>query len=233
MDYQEAIYCMKVMADEEVCEDCNYYQLCDHTKQADMARIAISAMQELQALHEQGISLERLKDIDFRKQVVEHINYMEYMDIKDELEEYKQLGTLEEVREAAKRQKTKVGEWIPCTKRLPKDSEEFVLVQVSGKPQKNITMLDALCLAQYSEDAGWILELYPEWKAPDVIAWMPLPEPYKPDISNKQTNAYWIRSMTDEELADFIEMKQFFAIARNGTDGEEYTLQWLQEEVEE
>ena len=40
-----------------------------------------------------------------------------------------------------------------------------------------------------------------------------------------------IRSMSDEELADFIEMKQFFALANNGTDGEEYTLKWLQSEV--
>lgn len=69
MDYQEAIYCMKVMADEEVCEECNYYQSCDHTKQADMARIVISAMQELQ--------------------------------------EYKKLGTLEEVREAVERMQEK------------------------------------------------------------------------------------------------------------------------------
>lgn len=53
-----------------------------------------------------------------------------------------------------------------------------------------------------------------------------------PDRKAK-TNADRIRSMSDEELADFIEMKQFFAIARNGTDGEEYTLNWLQSEVEE
>lgn len=46
------------------------------------------------------------------------------------------------------------------------------------------------------------------------------------------TNADRIRSMTDEELADFIEMKQFFALANNGTDGEEYTLEWLKSEVE-
>lgn len=68
---------------------------------------AISAMQELQAIHNNGISIERLKDIDFRKQVVEHINYMEYMDIKDELEEYKRLGTPEEVRKAVERNKEK------------------------------------------------------------------------------------------------------------------------------
>lgn len=108
MDYQEAIHCMKVIAEEEVCEECNYYYRCDHYKQADMARIAISAMQEMQEIHNNGIGLERLKDIDFRKQVVEHINYMDYMDIKDELEEYKQLGTLEEVREAVEKQKAKL-----------------------------------------------------------------------------------------------------------------------------
>lgn len=66
-----------------------------------------------------------------------------------------------------------------------------------------------------------------------VDAWMPLPDPYRMDVAKKQTNADRIRSMTDEKLADFIEMKQFFAIARNGTDGEEYTLQWLKSEVED
>lgn len=48
----------------------------------------------------------------------------------------------------------------------------------------------------------------------------------------RMTNADHIRSMSDDELADFIEMKQFFALANNGTDGEEYTLKWLQSEVE-
>ena len=49
----------------------------------------------------------------------------------------------------------------------------------------------------------------------------------------RMTQADRIRAMSDEELADFIEMKQFFALANNGTDGEEYTLKWLQSEVEE
>lgn len=55
------------------------------------------------------------------------------------------------------------------------------------------------------------------------------------ELKNKRysrTNADRIRSMSDEKLADFIEMKQFFALANNGTDGEEYTLKWLQSEVE-
>ena len=53
------------------------------------------------------------------------------------------------------------------------------------------------------------------------------------DNYKRMTNADRIRAMSDEELADFIEMKQFFALANNGTDGEEYTLKWLQSEVEE
>ena len=53
------------------------------------------------------------------------------------------------------------------------------------------------------------------------------------DNYKRMTNADRIRTMSDEELADFIEMKQFFALANNGTDGEEYTLKWLQSEVEE
>ena len=52
------------------------------------------------------------------------------------------------------------------------------------------------------------------------------------DKYTRMTNADRIRSMSDEELADFIEMKQFFALANNGTGGEEYTLKWLQSEVE-
>ena len=53
------------------------------------------------------------------------------------------------------------------------------------------------------------------------------------DKYKRMTQGDRIRSMSDEELADFIEMKQFFALANNGTDGEEYTLKWLQSEAEE
>ena len=53
------------------------------------------------------------------------------------------------------------------------------------------------------------------------------------DNYKRMTNADRIRAMSDEELADFIEMKQFFALANNGTDGGEYTLKWLQSEAEE
>lgn len=100
MDYQEAIDILKKnkpisdprRCGKELCTACD---------------VAISAMQELQAIHNNGISLERLKDIDFRKQVVEHINYDAYMSLQSELEEYREIGTLEEVREAVEKQRAK------------------------------------------------------------------------------------------------------------------------------
>ena len=70
--------------------------------------------------------------------------------------------------------------WIPVEERLPEDCEEIVLVQVSGKMAENIWFDNAFELATYVNGEGWILENYPEWENPKVIAWQPLPEPYKP-----------------------------------------------------
>lgn len=71
-------------------------------------------------------------------------------------------------------------DWIPVEERLPEDCEEIVLVQVSGKMTENIWFDNAFELATYVNGEGWILDNYPEWENPKVIAWQPLPEPYKP-----------------------------------------------------
>ena len=70
--------------------------------------------------------------------------------------------------------------WIPVEERLPEDCEEIVLVQVSGKMAENIWFDNAFELATYVNGEGWILENHREWENPKVIAWQPLPEPYKP-----------------------------------------------------
>ena len=114
MDYQKAIESLRLEGGIEITG--NPRRVAEFFEGID---VAISAMQELQAIQDNGISPERLKDIDFRKKVVEHINYMDYMDIKAELEEYKQIGTLEEVREAVERQRAKK----PKTKILCGDIE--------------------------------------------------------------------------------------------------------------
>ena len=70
--------------------------------------------------------------------------------------------------------------WIPVAERLP-GNDDFVLVIVSGKVGK-ITLDNAIELASFSMDEGWILEMWPEWEDPKVTYWMPLPEPPKEDV---------------------------------------------------
>lgn len=67
--------------------------------------------------------------------------------------------------------------WISVEERLP-EGDEFVLATVSGI-YNNITFSSAIQLAGYCEDDGWFIEGYPDWDAPEVIAWKPLPKPYK------------------------------------------------------
>ena len=69
-------------------------------------------------------------------------------------------------------------EWIPGSNSLPEYYNELVLVTVKGK-HNNITFENAIELAFYDKDEGWILGAEPDWLDPNVTAWMPLPKPYK------------------------------------------------------
>lgn len=88
-----------------------------------------------------------------------------------ELQEYKQLGTLEEVRELEKEQKKQ--EWIPCSERLPEESGKY-----------EVTALDAgrLIVTQAKwkpKMKSWNLTgAMAYWK---IIAWKPIPKPYHPN----------------------------------------------------
>lgn len=65
----------------------------------------------------------------------------------------------------------------------------------------------------------------------EVIAWMPLPEPYSADTEKPQTNADRIRSMTDEELAEW-----FNTVTKDVLSGSTWNkkgwLKWLKAECE-
>ena len=65
--------------------------------------------------------------------------------------------------------------WIPVEERLP-NLDELVLVIAFGKPQENITLDNAVELAELYSD-GWCLGMWPEWTKAAVTHWMPLPEP--------------------------------------------------------
>lgn len=88
--------------------------------------------------------------------------------------------------------------WIPVSERLPDEPKENPFFE--GK--KLELYLVTVNGADYAFRAFWNGKFFADgWSKADVIAWMPLPEPYRGGEQPKQTNADRIRSMTDEELA--------------------------------
>lgn len=75
------------------------------------------------------------------------------------------------------------------------------------------------------------------WRAVAVVAWMPLPEPYQVCAENAhtkklQTNADRIRSMTDEELADFLVTVETYGYHDQSISGTYEMKEWLLMESE-
>ena len=73
--------------------------------------------------------------------------------------------------------------WISVEERMP-EQDDCVVVCVSGKPRENITLCDAVQLATYSNNEGWILDCWPDWEAADVTYWMPLPPTQVEEVNN-------------------------------------------------
>lgn len=72
-------------------------------------------------------------------------------------------------------------EWIPCSERLPSECDEFLITWTASATNEPL-----LAFAEYEPDAflvsggKWYLEDdMREFKDVDVIAWMPLPKPWK------------------------------------------------------
>ena len=111
---ENALHCLKVMIDEEVCEECKLYGTTgtDHCE-ADCVRVAIKALEQ-------------------------------------------------EPR------------WIPVSERLPKEQGLYLVT---------IKSCD-----KYYIDTDLYNTLYKKgFRTPNVIAWMPLPEPYKHISGEEQT----------------------------------------------
>lgn len=110
--------------------------------------------------------------------------------------------------------------WIPVSERLPEKSGSYLTwVRYDNKEFMSIEDIDC---------EG----IFKEWNfTGKVLYWMPLPEPYRESEPHKQTKADEIRSMTDEELADFI--INFDNRFGEEYEGEQSCLAWLQKESEE
>lgn len=64
--------------------------------------------------------------------------------------------------------------WISVDERLP-EIDKCVLVIVNGDSGK-MHFIDAIEIASYYPECGWVIELCPEWTGAEVSFWMPLPE---------------------------------------------------------
>lgn len=68
-------------------------------------------------------------------------------------------------------------EWIPCSERLPSESGEYICTLPFGDNDNNEVYVWALSFYNgrfYDDDEEWGMTFYD-----DVIAWQPLPKPYK------------------------------------------------------
>ena len=138
--------------------------------------------------------------------------------------------------------------WIPVSERLPEELVPVNVTWINRNPEPyyaEIKDVPFACTAVYYNGKWYwwssvctdYLKEYGEYnvdlvdKDIDIVAWMPLPEPYRESEPHKQTNADRIRNMTDEELAAFI--INFENRFGEEYEGEQSCLSWLQKESEE
>lgn len=91
-------------------------------------------------------------------------------------EEYRQVSEwLEELKEY--RQQPKTGHWIPVSERLPEENGQY-LITVKYKPEEDYENI----YAEHGEwaDGRWDMFCFGHCgEVEGIVAWMPLPEPYK------------------------------------------------------
>ena len=70
--------------------------------------------------------------------------------------------------------------WIPCSEKLPDIGELVLITQNRGDGDK--TVETAYLTSDGPNDLYWSIELFKSRETDVVLAWMPLPEPYRRQV---------------------------------------------------
>ncbi len=98
------------------------------------------------------------------------------IDEKKLIEDLKGTSLLNDILIKIVESQPKIGEWIPCSERLPESGQRYL---VSGIWKDKDYEVRRTYDAAYGSDGVWHTHNY-EPVNYEVIAWQPLPEPYKP-----------------------------------------------------
>ena len=158
---ENALHCLKVMIDEEMCEECKLYGTTgtDHCEE-DCVRVAIEALEQ----EPNTWSLDDARE-DFMYDVY---NTLDFLPTNEEANQI--IDSFDRVTSSIKQEPR----WIPVTERLP---EEKGLYLVSVKNDHN---------RRYSKTC-WFHGGDNWFARQDVLAWMPLPEPYKAESEPQES----------------------------------------------
>ena len=74
--------------------------------------------------------------------------------------------------------KAAVPKWISVEESLP-EIGDLVLVIANGNPKENIELINAVLIAYFWGEEGWIADGFDGWDKLKATHWMPLPEPPK------------------------------------------------------
>lgn len=175
---QDRIFCLKASSDyhSEVCEECKFYPNCDHMTQDDMAELTIKDLETLEqepcgdtissemtidTLHDKAPDQEGVDDL------IAIIKEIPSVTQKSEtVTEF-----ADRCRECGARYGKLLRKWIPVSERLPEFRKE-VLTCTDGGFIEIQSLEDSYDGYWENQNGDWTdLE--------EIIAWMPLLEPYK------------------------------------------------------
>jgi len=77
------------------------------------------------------------------------------------------------------------GGWIPCSERLPEKDDQYICT-VKFKHENGYPDEETHAVEYIKAYGGWDMDRFFNECNPRLIAWMPLPEPYKAESEDKE-----------------------------------------------